>query len=272
MNDVMLGRRFFSSIVLTFVVILAVFFLPGWFFSLIVTLLIAFGLHEFYTLIEKKGLLIYKYFGIFIGVLLPITIFLRFEPTKGWELFFITFVTFMLFIAQFARRDSSQAIVGISTTMFGIFYVSWFFSFLIKIKYLPYGGALVSFLLLVTKSGDIGAYFIGTKFGRHSLIPRISPSKSIEGTIGGLLCSVFAAAVSGIYLNQVPFVHLMTMGLGLGIIGQIGDLCESLIKRDCNVKDSGTSLPGMGGVLDLIDSLLFSTPIFYFYISHFNLS
>lgn len=270
MSDVMFGKRFFSAVVLTFVTLLAIFFLPGWFFCLIITILIACGLHEFYSLIEKKGVFIYKYFGIFIGVLLPITIYLKFEPTKGWELFFVAFVTLMLFIMQFGRRDSSQAIVGISTTMFGIFYVSWFLSFLIKIKYLPGGILLVSFLLLVTKSSDIGAYFIGNKLGRHSLIPRISPAKSIEGTIGGLLFSIFAALISHIYL-KIPYAHLIVLGIILGTIGQIGDLCESLIKRDCQVKDSGTSLPGMGGVLDLIDSLLFAAPIFYFYIIHFNL-
>lgn len=270
MADTTFGKRLFSSLILIFIVILAIFFLPSWFFGLILTLLIGIGLYEFYTLIEKKGVFIYKYFGLIIGILIPLTIYFRFELTKGWELFFVTFVALALFILQFGRRDSSQAIVGISTTMFGIFYVSWFFSFLLKIKYLPQGAALVGFLLLVIKSGDIGAYLIGIKFGRHALIPRISPGKSIEGAIGGLLFSLSAALVSENYLN-IPQAHLVVLGIMLGAIGQISDLCESLIKRDCQVKDSGTALPGMGGVLDLIDSLLFAAPIFYFYIIHFKL-
>jgi phosphatidate cytidylyltransferase len=102
--------------------------------------------------------------------------------------------------------------------------------------------------------------------GRHSLIPRISPSKTIEGTVGGLVFSIISAVVSKVYIPSFSYQHLVTLGVLLGILAQVGDLAESLLKRDCGVKDSGSSLSGFGGVLDLIDSLIFTTPIFYFYI------
>lgn len=172
-----------------------------------------------------------------------------------------------IFILQFRRRDNSQAVIGISTTLFGIVYVTWLFSFLIKLRYLPGGQGYLAAILLTTKSSDIGAYLIGSRFGKHALIPRISPQKSIEGALGGLLFSILAAIACKPFLN-FNYAHLAVLGLGIGLLAELGDLSESLIKRDCQVKDSGSFfLQGMGGILDLIDSLLFTAPAFYFYVS-----
>ncbi len=128
---------------------------------------------------------------------------------------------------------------------------------------------LIVYLILVTKSGDIGAYFIGTRFGRHSLIPRISPNKTVEGMLGGLGFSVLVSLVSINFLPSFSLIRLLILGLVLGTLAQVGDLSESLIKRDCGVKDSGQTFPGLGGVLDTIDSVLFTVPIFYFYVKVF---
>ncbi|MBU1043013.1 MAG: phosphatidate cytidylyltransferase [Candidatus Omnitrophica bacterium] len=264
-------KRFITAISIILFVGLGLFFLPQWVYALVVILLIAGGLNEFYNLIEKKGIFIYKYFGIFIGIIIPLSIYFKFELTKGWELLFIVTSTLIFFILQFIRKDSSQAIVGISTTLFGIFYVSWFLSFLIKIRFLPEGTLLAAFLLLVTKMGDVGAYLVGKSIGKHTLIPRISPKKTLEGSLGGLIFSLIAAGVSKFYLPFISIIHLLAMGVLLGFLAQLGDLCESLIKRDCQVKDSGDQLPGLGGILDIIDSLIFTAPIFYCYLIYFEL-
>jgi len=266
-----LGRRIVTATSIVLIVIWGLFFAPEFLYHYVVIFLIGMGLYEFYSLIEKKGILIYKYIGILIGICIPLSIYYKFEPTKGWELFFIAFSTLIFFILQFIRKDSSQAIVGISTTLFGIFYVSWFFSFLIKIKFLPGGTLLAAFLLLVTKIGDVGAYLVGTIFGKNLLITRISPKKTLEGSIGGVVFSVIAALLSKSYLPQIPLGHLLALGFIIGILAQLGDLCESLIKRDCGVKDSGNYLPELGGVLDIIDSVIFTSPIFYYYLIHFNI-
>ena len=129
---------------------------------------------------------------------------------------------------------------------------------------------MVAALILITKSADIGAYLVGSKWGKRSLIARISPSKTIEGTIGGLLFGILAAMASKVFLPDLfifSYPRLILTGAFFGLLGQLGDLSESLIKRDCQAKDSGSIFPGMGGILDLIDSLLFTTPAFYFYIS-----
>ena len=118
--------------------------------------------------------------------------------------------------------------------------------------------------------GDVGALVIGSKLGKHPLLPAVSPNKSIEGCVGGLCFSIVTALLCRHFLPEFPqfaWMHIAAMGAFFGALGQIGDLSELMIKRDCNVKDSGKFLPGLGGVLDLIDSLLFSAPAFYLYIS-----
>jgi phosphatidate cytidylyltransferase len=245
----------------------------SWIFIIVIILLTMGGLYEFFYMVKKKDIPIYSYVGIFIGVMIPISIFLKFELTKNWELFFTVSAFLIILMMQFARRDNHNAIVGISTTLFGILYVSWFFSFLVKIRLmLPgvEGVELLAFILLVTKSGDIGAYLIGKRIGRHPLFPRISPNKSREGCLGGLLFSVIFALLFKSFLPSAldfSFLQAAAVGVSFGLVGQLGDLSESLIKRDCNVKDSGSFLPGLGGVLDVIDSLLFAAPAFYLFMS-----
>ena len=257
-------KRIVVSILLISLIAAAI--LIDWVCGLAVTLFIAVGLYEFFTMLEKKGIRIYKYFGIVMGIVIPLSIVFNFELTKNWELLFIVLAVLFLLLMQFTRRDSSGTIVGISTTIFGILYVSWFMSFMIKIRYLNGGAGFILSLLLIAKLGDVGAYLIGSRFGKTPLIPRISPKKSVEGSIGGLLFSIVGALISKPLLN-LPYHYLVCIGLFLGVLAQLGDLSESLMKRDCQVKDSGTIFSVMGGALDVIDSLLFTAPVFYFYMS-----
>ena len=260
----MLEKRIISAAILIIIIALAVSL--RWVFNVAITAFIIIGLYEFFTMLEKKGICTYKYFGIGIGAIIPLSILFRFELTKKWELLFIVLTLLFLIIMQFKRRENSGVIVDISTTLFGILYISWFLSFLIKIRYLANGAGLLTTVLLITKLGDIGAYLAGMRFGKTPLLPRISPKKSVEGAIGGLVFSVIGALISKAFLD-FSYLHLILMGVLFGLLGQLGDLSESLMKRDCQVKDSGNILPGMGGVLDEVDSLLFTAPAFYFYMN-----
>jgi len=184
-------NRFLSSTVLIVITALAV--LWDWAFIIVFLALTIGGLYEFFYMIKKKGIPIYSYVGIFIGILIPVSIYSRFELTRNWELLFIVLAFLLILLLQFARKENANAIVGISTTMFGVFYVSWLLSFLIKIKFLLpgiEGVKLLAFILIVTKAGDIGALLIGSRYGKHPLLPRISPNKSIEGSIGSFLFSI----------------------------------------------------------------------------------
>jgi len=261
-----LQKRVFSSFLLIAGTVAAA--AVDWICGLAVTFIVAAGLSEFFGMLEKKGLKIYKRFGMLVGAVIPLSIMLRFELTRGWELFFLAAGLLTLIILQFSRRDNSGAIVDISVTIFGIIYIAWFLSFLIKIRYMDGGLRLIAMLLLIAKGGDIGAYLLGSRFGRTPLLPRISPRKSVEGAAGGLLFSVAAGVISGVLFKlPLTLAHLLFLGVSLGILAQLGDLSESLVKRDCQVKDSGNFFPGMGGILDVVDSLIFTAPVFYFYLT-----
>lgn len=263
--------RLLSSSGMVLLTVLAV--INPWVFIVVILALTIGGLYEFFYMIKKKGVPIYSYVGIFIGVLIPLSIYYSFELTKNWELLFIVLAFLLIFLLQLGRNDNSNATMGISVTSFGILYVSWFFSFLIKIRFLlpgDEGVKLLAFIVLVTKVGDIGALLVGSRFGKHPLFPRISPNKTVEGALGSFFFSIVAAVLCRSWLpEQPPFpvIQVALMGAFFGCMGQLGDIYESLIKRDCQVKDSGRLLPGMGGVLDVIDSLLFTAPAFYLYMS-----
>jgi phosphatidate cytidylyltransferase len=255
-----------SFLILTLVA-LVTFFFPNWTFAILASSMVGVALYEFVNMVERKGVFVYKYFTVILGMLIPLMIYFQ-MGTEGYftlEPFFIVITCLFVFVLQFARRDSSEALVSVAVTMFGLLYIAWFFSFFIKIKFLPSGSFLVAFLVLVTKMGDVGAYLVGGYLGRHGLIPRISPHKTVEGTVGGLIFSAASAVASKAYLPNFHYAHLIALGILLGVLAQVGDLAESLLKRACDVKDSGRNLSGFGGMLDLIDSLVFTAPIFYFY-------
>lgn len=259
-------KRIVSSVALVALCYLAIV-VPQLFFIVILAVTVL-GLYEFFTMLEKKGISIFKYVGIGMGAMIPLSIMFRFEPTRKWELFFIVAALLILMMMQFQRRQNSGVIVGISTTIFGILYVSWFFSFLIKIRQLDNGMGMVIALLAITKGGDIGAYLVGMRYGKTPFIPRISPKKTVEGAVGGLLFSIAGAWIcKPFFAETYSFLHLAALGAVIGALAQLGDLSESLMKRDCGIKDSAAVIPGIGGVLDLIDSLLFTAPVFYFYIA-----
>ena len=265
-------RRAVVSIVLMTTVIGIIYFLPEWAFCLVIAALIGIGQKEFFAMVENRGIFVYKYFGVAAGILVPIVIFLGLgvPELKNLEPLLIVAASLFAFTMQFTRKDTAKDhLVSMALTLFSLLYICWFFSFTLKLKLLPGGADLVVFLVVVTKSADIGAYLTGNFLGRTELIPRISPKKTKEGTIGGILFSVLVAIILGGYLTEFQTFHLAILGVLLATLGQVGDLAESLIKRDCGVKDSGTYFPGIGGVLDLIDSLLFTAPVFFFYVKTF---
>jgi phosphatidate cytidylyltransferase len=267
-DNLALRKRIFNSVIILALVGIITFYCPNWVFSGLASIMIGIALYEFFTMVGKKGIFVWKYFGIIIGMMVPFIVHYQ-MGTEGYlpiEPFFIVIACFFTFVLQFLRRDNSEAVTAIAVTMFGLLYIAWFLSFFIKIKFLANGSCLVAFIVLVTKMSDVGAYFIGTSFGRRHLIPRISPKKTVEGFYGGCVFSVLTAILGKLYLPGFSYSHLITLGVLMGILAQVGDLAESLLKRDCGAKDSGKAFSGLGGVMDMLDSLFFTVPIFYFYL------
>jgi phosphatidate cytidylyltransferase len=161
------------------------------------------------------------------------------------------------------RRMKDMAI-----TAFGILYVGLTLSTVTSTRVLAGGEWLVLFLALVTWAADTGAYYAGTLWGRHLLAPRISPKKTVEGLLGGMGLAVVAALLAQVwFVPQLSPMDMVVLGVVLTGAGLFGDLSESAIKRRVGVKDSGSILPGHGGMLDRIDSLLFTAPTFYYYVT-----
>ena len=139
-------------------------------------------------------------------------------------------------------------------------------SYFILLRGMEHGNHILFYLFMVIWSGDIAAYYVGKTIGKTPLAPRISPGKTIEGSVAGLVGSVAGGvAAQWLFFETLPLTHCLIMAFLCGTMGQIGDLAESLFKRRAGVKDSGSLIPGHGGVLDRLDSLMFAGPAFYIY-------
>lgn len=184
-----------------------------------------------------------------------------------WSIALITLAVYMallLHMVLFPRNVilAKQAIIS----LIGMLYVALFLSYFILIRSGADGKKWVFFTLLLVWFTDSGAYAVGKVFGKNKLCPVISPNKTIEGCLGGLTASLIAAfTAKAFFLNDLHVTHCISLALGIGVIGQLGDLCESTFKRANDLKNSGNLLPGHGGMLDRIDSLLFAVPFVYYY-------
>ena len=167
---------------------------------------------------------------------------------------------FLLFPGKRAFQDN------ISVALIGIVYTCIFLSYLVLIRNRTDGLGWIFFVLIVLWMGDTGAYIVGSLMGRRKLCPHISPNKTVEGALAGLLFSLLAGLVcKHLFLTELTVTHCLILTAGIACMGQLGDLCESIFKRERGVKDSGSLLPGHGGMLDRIDSLLFAAPLLYYY-------
>jgi phosphatidate cytidylyltransferase len=249
--------------------------------------IILLGLREFYQLIDEKGAHPLVGWGMLGGAALPAVAYLGNEYHAT---ILMTAVLLGVMVVQLGKRQISEALVSISGTFFGVFYVGWLlahavvlrgFHGVVSAKWGPVAAAdwdpragifLMLFAVCVVVGCDAGAYFTGRRYGRRKLAPAISPSKTVEGALGGVALGVVAGAVAKVVFELLApgitrgfdWVSVALFGVVVSIAGILGDLVESLLKRDAHAKDTGTLLPGMGGVLDRIDSALLGIPVMYY--------
>ncbi len=246
----------------------------GVFFLVLADLIILLGLREFYVLMRAKGYEPFELLGYFCALAIS---WYAWGQGIGVPLI-LTGSLLAIMVRELFRKDMSQSLAHIAVTIFGIMYIGWMGSHLVMMRQLPaalglddyIGARLVFFAALVTWATDTGAYLFGVALGRHKLIPRISPNKTVEGAIGGLLAASFCGWLCA--KTMMPFLTPLAgavVGLVTGVMAQLGDLTESMIKRDVGIKDSAELIPGHGGVLDRFDSLLFTVPVLYYYFRFF---
>jgi phosphatidate cytidylyltransferase len=167
-----------------------------------------------------------------------------------------------------SRNSLEQSLRDSAVTLFGVLYLGLTLGTLSMTRVLPHGEWLIFFLLLVTWASDTGAYYVGTLYGRHRLAPKISPKKTVEGLVGGFFGAIIVAyAARWWFLPELSSLDCLILASLLTITGLWGDLTESAMKRSVGTKDSGGILPGHGGMLDRLDSLLFTAPVFYYYVT-----
>ncbi len=284
-------HRLLSGFSIAAILFAAFFLLPDLAAPVILSLLAVVIALEFYQMMSAAGIPNFSRYGTAACVLLVVVTWCAgmrdgHRADGSWDAVVLFAATIGIFLRQFPQKDNPHPLQTIGGTLFGVLYIGLLWNFLAKLLlfgrpeafsesiYWP-GRWLLLYAVFAAKFTDIGAYLVGCAFGRHKLIPRISPGKSWEGVFGGMAIGTLAGTllVWGLECSSVPLSRLgltplraIPLGLFLSVCGIVGDLTESLFKRAANVKDSGGIIPGMGGLLDVLDSILFTAPGVYLFL------
>jgi phosphatidate cytidylyltransferase len=267
-------KRILTAIVGLPILLYTVWSPTPYFFVALVAIAVVLALAEFYTLASKTGAKPQALAG-YAAALLVVASFVYEEPRLAIASL-SALVIGSLTAAVVKPAEIKQSLLSVSVSVFGVIYVALLAGCLAGVRMIPdsstgtggvhFSSKLITTFFAIVMMTDTGAYYTGRTIGRHKLAPRISPGKTIEGSVGGFVAAIAAGPLCKlIFFHEFPISHALLLGAAMGAIGQIGDLAESMLKRSANVKDSGKLLPGHGGVLDRIDSILFCAPLLYFY-------
>ncbi|XEQ92799.1 hypothetical protein SCACP_16500 [Sporomusa carbonis] len=272
----MLGMRILTAVIGIPVAIYIINY-GAWVFAVAVVLLALIAWHEFYKMMQFKDIRVHYSTGL-IGIILALGCTWLGNAQE------LVMVILLIVLLTMVKTILSHAIFGVSDaafTILGTLYVGLTFAHLLLLRFTDQyayistelgslsAGAIYLWLAFVgTWASDTMAYFVGSQLGRHKLCPAISPGKTYEGAVGGLIGSVIGVTALGAFAG-LPLIHTIVIGLLVGIAAPFGDLAESALKRFTGVKDSGNILPGHGGVLDRFDAIMFAVPVVYYYIKAF---
>lgn len=233
-------------------------------FGLLVSTVTVLGLIEFFAMSLPSERQIEKFSGIACGAALVLALTYVSAASFAGLLVFCFFLLSLYALFRFQDLDTVTGHLGL--VFLGLLYLPLLLGHMALLRQMPQGTEWIFLVLLIVMSGDTAAYFTGVNFGRTKLYPAISPNKSVEGSLGGLAGSVLGAFAAKLWFFEALSVgDCLLLGVALGALGQLGDLFESMLKRCFGVKDSGTLIPGHGGILDRLDSLIFAFPAAYYY-------
>jgi len=257
----MLRHRILTAVVGLPLLIAIIWFGEPW-FTLLMAALAGLASWEFYRMAGSLKIQPITYFGIAWVLLIVASPHCPYPATSP---FLITSAIVISLVWLLFRFPRDHAFINWAWTMAAILYIGWMLSYWVQLRGLEAGRELVFLAMFTTFANDTSAFFIGRAWGKHALAPSISAGKTWEGAIGGLLASILASLIIGIIFT-LPFNCWQTalVGLIISIFAQLGDLVESMLKRNTGAKDAGNLIPGHGGVLDRVDSLIFSGVIVYY--------
>ncbi len=247
--------------------------------SIAVGIVAVVGVLEFYGGVRRLGVRPVEWAGVAASALFVVAAPASQVAPMGLAVGgLVTGLVAACFLVELLRKNRAP-IVNIGSTLAGALYVGWLIAHLVALRGLPgsavvwgktidVGAALVLYVFVCTWASDTSAFFIGRAYGRTKIAPSVSPNKTVEGSVAALVCTVLTAAVCGSIL-RIPAHHALSLGVVISVMSQIGDLSESAIKREIGIKDFGAIVPGHGGILDRIDSLLFAGPAAYYYVAFF---
>jgi len=266
----MLAARLVTAAVAIPILLWLVFWAPFFAFRAVVLLFTLLALIEYFYMAFPTDTAL-QALGVVSGALVAFG--MGNTPLASASIFsagLMTVVTIGLIVSLFAPGDPARAIANLGQMVLGVLYAGAFLPHFIWLRVQPEdsGPAWVTFVLAVAMAGDSGGYFVGRAFGRHLLMPSVSPKKTVEGSLGAIAGNLVAAAVmKWIFFSEIGWAEILALAVVAGLLAQLGDLCESLLKRAFGAKDSGWLLPGHGGVLDRADSLVFPIVLVYYYVN-----
>ena len=257
-------------------ILLVLFYLGGLWFLGLAEVVILIGMLEFCRMVKAKGFPAHTILGTIAALSLGVAAYFT---RLDLIVMILTLAGLAILAAQLSSKDLKTAIISTSATMMGVIYVGFFLCHIVLLRNwdgtkgrVDIGLFLIVLTIAITFLNDAGAFFIGRKWGKHKMTPVISPKKSWEGVGGAIVFGIAGSALTKLVFDKwilttnLAWSHCIILGALLVCAAIVGDLVESLFKRDAGIKDSGTIVPGHGGILDRLDSIVFTVPVCYYYI------
>ena len=263
-NSSSLFKRWLTGLIIVPVLLLVIFLGSPEIFAAVVILFILGGVWEYNHMVFGQGFIREKIEGLAFAVIIPLLALTGNHQYTLAALSLSVPLVFILFVLSI--KEANYDVLSVAKVVFGIMYIPFLMSHFVSLRMMEQGIVWIIFVLVLAFIGDIAALYVGKYFGKHKLVPLVSPAKTVEGLIGLVLGSTVACLIfAHFFLPEVSLMKIAILALTGSLIGQLGDICESAVKRYYGLKDASSLLPGHGGILDRLDCLLFIAPFVYYY-------
>ena len=258
------AKRWITGVIAVPMLFVVILYGPPLLFSAVIACFVVGGMFEYNSMVFKEKYYWEKIEGLVIAFLIPLAAYLGGVPLMFATVTFSFIIVFLLFLMR--MKNEPADFTSLAKVVFGFMYAPLLISYVIPLRSSDHGITWVFFVIIAAFVGDSSAFYAGRSMGKTKLMPLVSGGKTVAGAIGSIVGTMVGCAVfKALFFHDLPIIHAVTLGFLISIVGQLGDLCESSLKRISMIKDSGYLLPGHGGILDRVDSLTFMIPFVYYY-------